>query len=159
MANPPGSTSFREIHVPERSRYGDMLHACIEEGKMADAQYRRKLAMTFHIGHQVVCIDDRFPEEGYWWQVTRNLPRRNSIYTIRRILRGEDYGVPPSVSFHFYEIVNPIALFPKGYFEPSFMRERFRPLKKTNIDVFEKLLSPTGPDARRSETKKKLVPA
>jgi hypothetical protein len=101
--------------------------------------------MGFYIGQQVVCVNDQFSQWEYWRRAIRTFPTLNSIYTIRMIRRGEDYGVEPFFSFCFYELVNTPVLFKRGYFEPSFVSEYFRPIKKTNIDVFKKLLAPLDP--------------
>jgi len=98
--------------------------------------------MSFDVGQQVVCVDDHFDPWPYWRRTLRAFPKLNSVYTIRKILRGEDYGAEPFVSFCFYEIVSPVALFDYGYFEPSFLCKYFRPVRKTSIEVFEKLLVP-----------------
>src|SRR5271169_5755772 len=114
--------------------------------------------MGFYIGQQVVCVNDQFSQWEYWRQSIRTFPSLNSIYTIRIIRRGEDYGAEPFFSFCFYELVNTPVLFKLGYFEPSFVSEYLRPIKKTNIDVFEKLLVPVSPaGARRKERRPKTV--
>jgi hypothetical protein len=44
---------------------------------------------------------------------------------------------------YFYELSNPCAHFSKGYHEPAFNSRNFRPVKKTSIEIFKKLLAPS----------------
>ena len=39
--------------------------------------------MSFHLGQQVVCINDVFSPCPYWRARVRAFPKRNGIYTIR----------------------------------------------------------------------------
>jgi hypothetical protein len=118
------------------------------------------LAMSFYIGQQVVCVKDQFSQWEYWRRSIRTLPTLNSIYTIRIIRRGEDYGQAPFAAFCFHELVNTPVLFRLGYFEPSFLSKYFRPVKKTSIDVFEKLLVPLDvAKAPKEPQPKTVVPA
>jgi hypothetical protein len=60
----------------------------------------------------------------------------------------------------FCELVNPTALFAGGYAEPAFLSTKFRPVKKTSIEQFQKLLVPL--DGRNAQTKRRrrpLIPA
>ena len=95
--------------------------------------------MSFHVGQQVVCVDDRFSRRKDWRRAVRVFPKLNSIYTIREIFTEGD-----RVGFCFYEISNPPAHFAKGYLEPAFNSRNFRPVKATNIEVFERLLVPAN---------------
>jgi len=94
-------------------------------------------AMTFHIGQQVVCINDVFSSCPYWRSAVSTLPKLHMIYTIRHM--REAHGL---LGLCFYEIVSPRAQFAEGYVEPAFNSKNFRPVKRTNIEVFEKLLAP-----------------
>jgi hypothetical protein len=95
--------------------------------------------MSFHIGQQVVCISDKFSCDMRWRRTVRTFPVLNAIYTIREIhVEGALMG------FCFYQIVNPRTLFAAGYGEPAFNSRNFRPVKATNIEVFERLLNPTS---------------
>jgi len=94
--------------------------------------------MSFHIGQQVVCVDDKFSKEEYWRRSVRAFPQLHAIYTIREII---DYG--DLIGFCFYELTNPRAYFSKGFHEPAFNSRNFRPVRKTSIEVFERLLAPT----------------
>lgn len=97
--------------------------------------------MSFQVGQQVVCINDRFSQEPYWRSTVRVFPRLNAIYTIREIhLAGELIG------FCFYEIVHQPAQFREGLHEPAFNSRNFRPVKKTSIEAFRKLLAPSPRD-------------
>ena len=93
--------------------------------------------MSFSIGQQVICVNDVFSKRKYWRRAVRVFPKLYSIYTIREIW---DYG--DLIGFCFYEIVNPRAYFGKGLHEPAFNSRNFRPVKKTSIEIFERLLAP-----------------
>jgi hypothetical protein len=95
--------------------------------------------MSFQVGQQVVCIDDRFSKRKHWRRAVRVFPKLHSIYTIREIF---DYG--DLIGFCFYEIRNPCAYFSKGYHEPAFNTRNFRPVRRTSIEVFERMLAPNG---------------
>ena len=96
--------------------------------------------MSFHVGQQVVCVDERFSDHEIWRRAVRSFPRLHGIYTIREII--EDDGL---FGFCFYEITNPRAPFFNGYLEPAFNSSNFRPVKKTSIEVFMRLLTPADP--------------
>ncbi len=92
--------------------------------------------MSFCVGQQVVCVNVDFSREPTWRRAVRAFPVLNSVYTIRSIC--EEDGL---IGFCFHEIVNPPAHFSRGYAEPAFDSRRFRPAKKTSIEVFEKILA------------------
>jgi hypothetical protein len=93
--------------------------------------------MSFHIGQQVVCINDVFSSCPYWRSAVSAFPKLHMIYTIRHM--REAHGL---LGLCFYEIVSPRAQFSEGYVEPAFNSKNFRPVKRTSIAVFEKLLAP-----------------
>jgi hypothetical protein len=93
--------------------------------------------MSFHIGQQVVCINDEFSPCPYWRRAVSAFPKLHMIYTIRDI--REAHGL---LGLCFYEIVSRRAQFAEGYVEPAFNSKNFRPVKHTSIEVFEKLLVP-----------------
>ena len=99
--------------------------------------------MSFHVGQQVVCVNDKFSSNQRWRQTVCTFPVRNTIYTIREI-----HVEAPLTGFCFHEIVNPRTWFAAGYGEPAFNSRNFRPVKRTSIDVFERLLAPTEDKAR-----------
>jgi len=94
--------------------------------------------MSFHVGQQVVCVDGNFSKREGWRRTVREFPQLHAIYTIRQII--DEYEL---IGFCFYEIRNPRAHFSKGYHEPAFNSRNFRPVRKTSIEVFERLLAPT----------------
>lgn len=94
--------------------------------------------MSFQVGQQVVCVNEKFSDDKYWRQTVREFPKLRSVYTVREIRDGGDL-----VGFCFYEIKNPVALFAAGHFEPAFNVKNFRPVKKASIEIFEKMLTPT----------------
>jgi hypothetical protein len=111
--------------------------------------------MSFHVGQQVVCINDRFSRREVWRRAVRIYPQLNSIYTIREIFHAGGL-----TGFCFYEFSNPPALFDGRYLEPAFNSRNFRPVKKTSIEVLERLLAPVGPvtAGNPSERKRETVP-
>lgn len=90
--------------------------------------------MMFEIGQQVVCIGDWSQESAL------QTPIRGQIYTIRGFCQQamDEYGV---AYLWFEELINPISSY-RGC-EPAFLSYLFRPLRKTNIEIFTKLLAPT----------------
>jgi hypothetical protein len=108
-----------------------------QRGSAPYAESRGGQTMSFHVGQQVVCVDDKFSKREDWRRTVRVFPLLHSIYTIREIVQeGELIG------FYFYEITNPRAHFAKGYLEPAFNSRNFRPVRKTSIEIFERLLVP-----------------
>jgi len=97
--------------------------------------------VNFHRGQNVVCICDRWSDEPTWRAAIHTYPKLNGVYTIRDICdRGGLIGLM------FEEIWHAPALFCVGLVEPAFNAKRFRPVKKTNIDIFKKMLEPTPRD-------------
>ena len=94
--------------------------------------------MTFHVGQQVVCVNGQFSPRPYWRSTVRTFPQLHSIYTIRDICTAGDL-----VGLYFHEILNPRAWFGPEFVEPAFNSRNFRPVKRTSIEVFERLLAPT----------------
>ena len=88
----------------------------------------------FHVGQQVVCIEDR-----YWnpW-VGDMSPVKGRVYTIREIL----IDAICRVGLRFEEIINAPHIYIDGQAERAFLGDRFRPVRKTNIDVFTAMLAP-----------------
>jgi|RhiMethySRZTD1v2_1073278.scaffolds.fasta_scaffold2193823_2 hypothetical protein len=102
--------------------------------------------MSFHIGQQVVCVNDRFSRDMRWRRTVRNFPILKGIYTIREI-----HVAGPLTGFCFHEIANPCTWFAAGFGEPAFNSRNFRPVKTTSIAVFKKLLVPTNAKGRKFE--------
>jgi hypothetical protein len=97
--------------------------------------------MDFHIGQQVICICDRWSHEPAWRAAVHTFPKLRGIYTIRDICdRGGLIGLM------FEEIWHKPAWFSVGFVEPAFNAKRFRPVKKSNIDIFNKMLEPAPKD-------------
>jgi hypothetical protein len=107
-----------------------------DDGSAAEDTAEDK-AMSFHIGQQVVCINDRFSPEPRWRQAVSAFPKLHMIYTIRDM--REVHGL---LGLCFFEIVCRHARFAEGYVEAAFNSKNFRPVKRTSIDVFETLLAP-----------------
>lgn len=95
--------------------------------------------MSFHVGQQVVCINDKFSCDMRWRRTVCAFPVLSMIYTIREI-----HVEGPLMGFCFDEIVNPRTWFTAGYGEPAFNSRNFRPVKATNIEMFQRLLVPAS---------------
>ena len=98
----------------------------------------------FQIGQKVVCVK---PPCGCRYGPV--LPESGGVYTIRAI---EDDGDGPCVLLA--EVRNTPQLCwldddSRVYGEPNFEVWRFRPVKTTNIDVFQNLLAPAPSDVER----------
>ncbi len=85
------------------------------------------------VGQQVACIHDG-PWKGGW--ETDRCPVYGGIYTIREVVPHLD-----TIGLTFEEIVNIPC--PLGHIECIFQWDNFKPIKKTDISIFKKLLSPT----------------
>ena len=97
--------------------------------------------MDYHIGQHVICICDQWSNEPTWRAAVRSYPKLGGIYTIRDICDREG-----AVGLMFEEIWHEPALFCVGLVEPAFNIKRFRPVRKSSIDVFRKLLVPAAPE-------------
>jgi hypothetical protein len=93
--------------------------------------------MSFHVGQQVVCVNDVFSPREYWRAALSGFPQLHGIYTIRHM--REAHGL---LGLCFDEIVSPPAEFSEGFVEPAFNSKNFRPVKATSIEVFARLLAP-----------------
>jgi hypothetical protein len=92
---------------------------------------------TFYAGQKVVCIArgpyQEFRDLGF------SVPVRGGIYTIREIY------IDPLVSLigvRLEEIRNPHSALFTFPAEPGFCASEFRPVKETDISIFQKLLKP-----------------
>jgi hypothetical protein len=93
--------------------------------------------MSFHVGQQVVCINDAFSPCPYWRARIQSLPKLHAIYTIRHM--REAHGLH---GLCFYEILSAPAQFSEGFVEPAFNSKNFRPVKPTSIEIFKTMLAP-----------------
>jgi hypothetical protein len=93
--------------------------------------------MDLYVGQQVVCINDVFSPCAYWRARVSALPVLHGIYTIRSTREVRDL-----IGLCFYEIRSPRADFAEGVVEPAFNSRNFRPVRRTSIGVFERLLLP-----------------
>lgn len=96
----------------------------------------------WYAGMKIVCISDKYrpssaPSEG------DAIPRKGQVYTIR--------GFHRSGNIWLVEIVNRRRLWVSGRHEYAFHPSRFRPVqhRKTDISMFQALLNPSKPDAKR----------
>lgn len=96
----------------------------------------------FEIGQMVVCVQASWDSIHIkQWELylghKLNLPYVGQILTIRNFYAFEDDG---ALGLVFQEIRNPYI--EKWNFEASFSHTHFKPVKKTNIDVFTSMLKP-----------------
>lgn len=98
--------------------------------------------MAFYVGQKVICVRDdiaaprKYPEA---------YPKRGCVYTIRGIKEGGKRGV----AVWLEEIHNQKFSYDDGYREVSFYHWRFRPVieRKTSIEIFQRMLTPSKVDA------------
>ena len=100
-------------------------------------------AVSFSIGQQVVCVNVNFSREPTWRGAVRQFPKLKAVYTIRDMRAEGDL-----VGLCFEEIINARAAFSSGYVEAAFDSRKFRPLSRTSIEIFEKLLAPLAGNKR-----------
>jgi len=105
--------------------------------------------MPFGIGQRVVCVDENFSHEPLWRSCVNAFPGLNSIYLI-----CDRRTVHELVGLCFHEIVNASADFAEGYVEAAFDSRRFRPVRSTNVEIFQALLIT---DRVRSRRQRELV--
>ena len=99
--------------------------------------------MAFRVGQRVVCVDTRkWPYLADRW----TLPTRGVVYTVRAIVPCMADGYAED-GLRLVEIVNPKRMLccPSGRWqriELCFRMSRFRPVRTTSIEVFQKMLEP-----------------
>ena len=92
----------------------------------------------FQVGQQVVCVIEPCPERvKYHYRQYREatFPIVKAVYTIREI-----FIVANEVAIRLQEIHNNSDYFADGFLEICFLLSNFRPVKKTDISVFTKML-------------------
>jgi hypothetical protein len=93
------------------------------------------MSAEFDIGTIVVCINDSWVQDKRYGE---KMPYKGQVLTIRSIeIRDDD-----TPFLRFEEIVNPVVEYPNGLGECRFCAFQFRPVRKTDISVFEKHLIP-----------------
>lgn len=95
----------------------------------------------FQVGQQVVCINGVWHYPASWHDEV--FPIKDQILTIRDILPSSNLSFYDGVILRFEEIHNKPRQFLWGVTEVGFRGEQFRPLVKTDISIFEKMLAPT----------------
>lgn len=110
----------------------------------------------WHVGQMVVCVDDTaaLPPPGVRYGGTLGGLTKGCVYTIR------GFAVHPAtweMGVYLQEIMRPRAgLDP---YEPPFGLFRFRPVRKTSIDIFRALLTPSGDDGAATPSVPSRVPS
>lgn len=89
----------------------------------------------FELGQQVVCIRDDIGWPGYDGKMYPG-PVKNQIVTIRAIADYKFMGL--ELGLHFQEFVTMTT----PTIEASYAAKFFKPVKKTSIEVFTKMLKP-----------------
>ncbi len=131
----------------EASRLSGRPHIFRRLGAISNTAYFRllsdvvEIAMEFHIGQHVVCICDQWSNEPTWRAAVHTFPKLQGIYTIRDICDREGL-----TGLMFEEIWHEPAWFCVGLVEPAFNAKRFRPIRKSNIGIFKKILEPAPGD-------------
>ena len=84
----------------------------------------------FHIGQEVVCVDDSWKHMN--WEYVPNRPIKGKTYQIRGIQTGNN-----ETRLVLEEIINPVFSWspPWGLSEGSFPSNRFRPIQKKTTDI------------------------
>ena len=92
--------------------------------------------MTFRVGQEVVCI-----------HATKWYPRMGETNVVKGkkyTIRGFDGVLPEGTNgIVLEEIVNPVLPYNKGLGEAGFHPNQFRPVVKTNIEIFTAMLAPS----------------
>lgn len=74
----------------------------------------------FEPNTKVVCVDDSFPDGVR--DIFNDLPRKGTLYTVRDIVPGQDWGCQGTVAIYLVELVN----LPNMHgIEPGFACHRF----------------------------------
>lgn len=87
----------------------------------------------FQIGQQVVCLGFLGADP------TVQYPVKSQVYTIRGFCQ-QAMDIHQCTYIWLEEILNPVAF---GICETAFISVKFRPVKKTSIEIFTTLLTPT----------------
>lgn len=102
--------------------------------------------MPFHVGQKVVCVDvSERPHARPWAGQYR--PVLGCVYTVRGWVQAIWDDDPPGIVLE--EIINPTS--PITGREPYFNPARFRPVKTTSIEIFQKMLVPSLREKVRAE--------
>jgi hypothetical protein len=100
--------------------------------------------MNLYVAQKVLCLDDRRRGGGRWEHEA--LPKTGAVYTVRAIVSCiAEYGLDED-GLPLAEIVNQPRLYstPRGPVtrELAIRISRFRPVRTTNIELFQKMLEP-----------------
>lgn len=102
----------------------------------------------WHVGQMVVCVDGDFSFKRRG-EIT---PVRGCVYTIRGFTAD-------GTTIWLAEIINDPRHYSDGFLECSWKIRRFRPVRKTSIDIFRSLLTPAGQEGPASPVSPVRVPA
>jgi hypothetical protein len=99
---------------------------------------------SLRVGQIVVCVDDTWDYAPLHMSKCPNRPVRGLIYTVRAVMpEDEDEDEDEDEEGILLEdIMNPPAWFRAWFGEPGFYSWRFRPVKRTSIDAFRKIVEP-----------------
>ena len=102
----------------------------------------------FRIGQKVVCVDIRSRGVGLAPRYCQTvLPVLGGVYTVRDIFDAAPYGHHGEAGLLLDEIVNSVLPYTACNGEPVVVEQfwlgfRFRPVRTTDIEVFERMLEP-----------------
>lgn len=96
------------------------------------------MGVQFHVGQRVVCVDDREHRGARGGGKTISGLKNGLVYTVREIVL--EPGYLNHIFFRLEELILPLATTGHEY---AWESVRFRPVRTTNIEVFERLLAPS----------------
>lgn len=92
----------------------------------------------WHVGQLAVCVDGREREEG---QNTLCGMKQGGIYTIRAVEPEHIFAGGEFTAIWVEEIVRNTIYFGKLFLDCPYAHIRFRPVRKTSIEVFTAMLN------------------
>ena len=99
--------------------------------------------MTFRVGQEVVCVEDRAGlfkyAANHFYNHNMHSLKKGTVYTVRGFYAGPGIIYTPG-SIYLNEITRPISS--EGV-ECPFHPARFRPVVKTDISIFQAMLAPS----------------
>lgn len=107
--------------------------------------------IDYDVGDMIVCIDGSFKNSYHVNHAKK--PIEGSIYICRGFM-PDDIGGVDDLAIWLVEIVNPVITVWDHFngrevkLEPGFFARRFRKVKETKIDEFQKILKETPIDAK-----------
>lgn len=101
------------------------------------------MSYQWRVGEKAVCISDTWKTH-----CGETAPLKGTVYTIENI---EICPFSGEIGFQLLELINTPRRYLGGLAECNFRSTGFRPLTKTNIEIFEKLLLPAPKQRVRTD--------